>query len=69
VKWENRRTPGAPHEASFLKLDCSKIKAVLGWRPKWSIQKAVEQTVTWEKARLNKMSIIEITDMQISEFF
>ena len=36
---------GGPHEANFLKLDCSKSKAVLGWKPYWNIKTAVEKTV------------------------
>ncbi|MBP5209728.1 MAG: CDP-glucose 4,6-dehydratase, partial [Clostridia bacterium] len=39
----------APHEAHFLKLDCSKIKSALGWRPRWHIDQAVEQTCRWAK--------------------
>lgn len=40
--WENK-SDGGPHEANFLKLDCSRIKKVLGWKPKWDIIKAVEK--------------------------
>jgi CDP-glucose 4,6-dehydratase len=39
-----------PHEADFLKLDCSKAKAVLGWKPKWDIKTAMEKTVEFAKA-------------------
>lgn len=34
MKWVNRYD-GGPHEANFLKLDCSKIKRVFGWKPRW----------------------------------
>jgi CDP-glucose 4,6-dehydratase len=44
------RDDGGPHEANFLKLDCSKAKAALGWRPKWDIKTAVEKTVEFAKA-------------------
>lgn len=47
--WENRAEANAPHEASFLKLDCSKIKAALGWKPIWHIDEAIEKTVEWTK--------------------
>lgn len=47
MTWENRAELTAPHEAKFLKLDCSKIKAILGWKPRWHIQEAVEKTVEW----------------------
>lgn len=30
--WENKIEPDAPHEDSFLKLDCSKLKAAFDWR-------------------------------------
>lgn len=33
------------HEANFLKLDCSKIKSILGWKPKWNIEEAVDCTI------------------------
>ena len=49
MTWENRAEAGAPHEASFLKLDCSKLKAVFGWQARWHIGRAVEETVAWTK--------------------
>ena len=39
-----------PHEARILKLDCSKAIAELGWRPRWSIDKALELVADWTKA-------------------
>ena len=41
---------GGPHEANFLKLDSSKSKAVLGWKPRWNIRTAVEKTAEFAKA-------------------
>lgn len=49
IKWENKFT-GGPHEASFLKLDCSKMKRTFGWRPTWNIEKAIEKTIEFEKS-------------------
>lgn len=46
--WENAFS-GGPHEANFLKLDCAKIKKVIGWQPRWSVREAVEQTCRWTK--------------------
>jgi CDP-glucose 4,6-dehydratase len=40
---------GGPHEANFLKLDCSKSKSVLGWKPEWDIKMAVEKIVEFAK--------------------
>lgn len=39
-----------PHEATFLKLDCSKARARLGWRPRWHLERALEETVAWYRA-------------------
>lgn len=36
---------GGPHEANFLKLDCSKAKRKLGYRPAWDIRTAIEKVV------------------------
>lgn len=68
ITWENKFM-GGPHEANFLKLDCSKIKATFGWKPKWNVEKAIEKTVEWSKCYLEKNDINECMDRQISEFF
>ena len=39
-----------PHEAQFLKLDCSKAAARLGWRPRWDLQQGLKRVVAWTKA-------------------
>jgi CDP-glucose 4,6-dehydratase len=39
-----------PHEAAYLKLDCSKAKSRLGWRPRWSLDQALEATAQWYSA-------------------
>jgi CDP-glucose 4,6-dehydratase len=39
-----------PHEAHFLKLDCSKAKSRLGWRPRWSLDEAIRRIVAWQQA-------------------
>lgn len=69
ASWKNVSEKNAPHEANFLKLDCSKSKSVLGWYPKWSIRNAMEKIVEWEKAVNSGISAAEITDKQIKEYF
>lgn len=66
--WENIADKNAPHEANFLKLDCSKIKSVLGWKPRWHITDAVEKTVEWSKAYLNGVDISIVMENQIKEY-
>jgi len=38
-----------PHEARHLKLDCSKARGRLGWKPRWGLDRAVEATASWYK--------------------
>ena len=69
ASWKNVSEENAPHEANFLKLDCSKSKTVLGWKPHWGIRTAVEKIVEWEKAVQGGKSAREVTDGQIMEYF
>jgi CDP-glucose 4,6-dehydratase len=39
-----------PHEAHYLKLDCSKAKSRLQWQPKWSLATAIEEICIWHEA-------------------
>lgn len=66
--WINQSENG-PHEANYLKLDCSKIKNTFNWKPKWHIEEAIEKTVEWTKIYFNKNDVNECMDNQIKEFF
>jgi len=68
MKWENRSV-GGPHEANFLKLDCSKLKKMFGWKPRWGIREAVQKTVEWTKAWLRGDDVLSCMDYQIKEYF
>jgi CDP-glucose 4,6-dehydratase len=61
-------TTPQPHEANYLKLDCSKAKAELGWHPKWDIETTLKSIVEWNKAYLNKEDIRKITEKQIDQY-
>ena len=65
--WKNTYE-GGPHEANFLKLDCSKLKSVFGWKPIWNVTEAVIKTVEWTKIYLHEDNICEIMDKQINEY-
>lgn len=60
---------GGPHEASFLKLDCSKVKRTFGWTPRYGVKQAVEKTVEWTRAYLAGEDMLAVMDRQIEEFF
>ena len=68
LAWVNQYD-GGPHEANFLKLDCSKIKRVFGWRPHWGVEEAIEKTVEWSKVYLSHEDVCECMDKQIEDFF
>ncbi len=68
VKWINKTDPNAPHEANFLKLDCSKLKSVFGWRPRWHINEAISQTVNWTKVWLEGGDVKKEMDREIDLF-
>ena len=68
IKWINRYD-GGPHEANFLKLDCSKVKKTFGWTPRWHVEEAIEKTVEWSKVYFANGNIPECMDKQIEEFF
>jgi CDP-glucose 4,6-dehydratase len=65
--WQIQGDDG-PHEANFLKLDCSKAKAELNWKPCWNIKKAVEKTVEFAKITTNDEQV-KCIDRQIKEYF
>ena len=68
ASWEDVSEKNAPHEAGFLKLDCSKIKRTMGWEPKWHIEEAVEKTVAWSKAYINGEDMAAETEREIKEY-
>lgn len=49
ARWEHV-PDGGPHEATFLKLDSSLIRAAVGWRPRWHMDTAMERTVEFYRA-------------------
>ena len=67
LKWIDEYD-GGPHEANFLKLDCSKLKAVFGWKPRWNLDTAIEKTVEWAKAWQNGEDGNDVMERQIKEF-
>lgn len=67
MKWRNEYD-GGPHEANFLKLDCSKLKSVFGWTPRWNLDTAMEMIVQWSKIWLAGGDVRACMDQQIEEF-
>lgn len=59
---------GGPHEANFLKLDCSKLKTTFGWKPRWDFEMAMEKTVEWSKVYEKGGDLAGCLNGQIREF-
>jgi CDP-glucose 4,6-dehydratase len=54
-----------PHEATYLKLDCSKARNILGWHPRWNIGQTIEKIVDWHKAYDQGADMHQMTLSQI----
>jgi len=57
-----------PHEAGLLRLDSTLARTVLGWKPRWNLQKVLEKTVDWHQAWLNGSDMASFTLDQIREY-
>ena len=67
ARWE--RVPGAhPHEAGCLKLDTSKARMRLGWRPKWSVAETARRIAAWHKAWMACGDARALSVAEISEY-
>jgi len=64
------RVDGAaqPHEAGYLRLDCSKARDRMGWRPKLALETALEWIVEWHRAYLNREDLRQVTVGQIARY-
>ena len=67
LSWTDR-TDNGPHEAGFLKLDCSRLKTVFGWRPRWNLDTAVAKVVEWTRCHAAGGDIRACMEKQIQEY-
>lgn len=68
LQWVNAFA-GGPHEANFLKLDSSKLKATFGWKPHFDLNMAMDKSIEWSKCWLSGGNILQCMDKQIAELF
>jgi CDP-glucose 4,6-dehydratase len=73
AKWGNNAsyaldTRKHPHESHYLKLDCSKAREVLGWRPLWDIEKALDSIIEWTKAYAGRKDVTATCMGQIAAY-
>lgn len=67
LRWVNKHD-GGPHEAGFLKLDCTKLKNTFDWKPVWDIDTTIEKTVEWYRIYLSGGDVIACMQKQIKEY-
>ena len=59
---------GGPHEANYLKLDCSKARDQLGWSPALGLDDALEWIVEWHKGHLSGTSAVELVAADLDRY-
>ena len=57
-----------PHEAHYLKLDCSKAKGQLEWYPGWHLDATLDKIVEWQRAYRDKKDMKAVTLAQIADY-
>lgn len=67
VTWKEEYD-GGPHEANFLKLDCSKLKRIYSWKPIWNVEKTMEMIVEWTIAYRDGKSVEQMMEKQLGAF-
>lgn len=65
--WCQTRTP-QPHESGILKLDCSKARSLLGWRPQWDLEETLQATVAWYRAYADGKNTLPLILEQIAAY-
>jgi CDP-glucose 4,6-dehydratase len=67
ASWDQVGAP-QPHEAHFLKLDCSKAKQALNWSARWSLERSVQAIIEWQNAFRREEDMLVITRKQIYSY-
>lgn len=68
AQWRNGSQASQPHEASWLKLDCSKARQTLGWVPRWDLRTSLGAIVEWQRAWLDGRDMADVTLEQIEKY-
>jgi CDP-glucose 4,6-dehydratase len=57
-----------PHESTYLKLDASKARSRLGWRPRLPVAQSLEWTVEWYRAYRDGADLRALTESQVERY-
>lgn len=66
--WKTEKEQDAPHEANYLKLDCSLMKKNFGWQPRWHLEECMKQTVRFYKNWLQCGDVEQEMDNELREY-
>ena len=58
----------SPHEAGFLKLDISKAKSRLSWKPVWGLSYTLEKIIDWHQSWLSEEDMQMVCLKEIKEY-
>lgn len=67
IKWQCENK-SQPHEAKYLKLDSSKARNKLKWKPRWKLNTAIQKTLEWHEAWRKTEDMKSVTMSQIAEY-
>ena len=56
------------HEALFLKLDCSKAKMQISWKPQWDATETIKRICAWHKAHLDGQNMKAYSLVEIQQY-
>lgn len=57
------------HEAQLLQLNCDKAKQLMGWNPRWGMDKTLEATADWYAAWLSGQDMRVVSEAQVTDYF
>ncbi len=71
MRWEVEQAP-QPEETHYLRLDSSKARTLLGWSPRWDLERALERTVEWYRAfeageQLQPLMLAQLEEFAVAE--
>ena len=66
---EVKQHEGQLHEAHLLQLNCDKASQLLGWRPRWSVDQALDATADWYARSDMGESTQKVTRSQLEMYF
>ena len=65
ARWSRDTAEHYPHEAAYLRLDCAKANARLGWHPALSLQQSLDLTVDWYRLYADGAAMRDVNLAQI----